>query len=159
MIFYLRPYIQSSLQDHNQYDHWRTISAPHFTKQIGPNSLDHSKIVQSLPYTLESVLKLSEQPNQDASKTSNGVKEAGLLLLSDSKMNTYRCACNFVASYVYKTHDLKQFSVNKALYYDLRERFGLKSQTAQSVLKTVIAQFKTILENEHQWIKLNFTKP
>lgn len=77
------------------------------------------------------------------------MEKAGLHLLSGSKTNTYRCACNFVVSHVYKTHDLKPFSVNKALYYDLRKRFGLKSQMAQSVLKTVIAQFKTILENEH----------
>ena len=49
--------------------------------------------------------------------------------------------------------------MNKALYYDLRERFGLKSQMSQSVMKTVIARFKTILENEHQWMKPTFTKP
>ena len=74
-------------------------------------------------------------------------------------MDTYRSACNFVANYVFRTHDLKQFSLNKALYYDLRERYGLKSQMAQSVIKTVIAKYKTILENQKAWIKPDFSKP
>ena len=54
--------------------------------------------------------------------------------LLDATMDTYRSACNFVANYIFQTHDLKQRSLNKVLYYDLRERFGLKSQMAQSVL-------------------------
>ncbi|MBP0056155.1 transposase, partial [Anaerobutyricum soehngenii] len=40
-----------------------------------------------------------------------------------------------------------------------REKFGLKSQMAQSVLKTVIARYKTILENQNEWIKPLFKKP
>lgn len=79
--------------------------------------------------------------------------------LLDDTLETYRSACNFVANYVYQTRDLKQFSLNKALYYRLREEFGLKSQMAQSVFKTVIAKYKTILENQHEWIKPDFTKP
>ncbi len=79
--------------------------------------------------------------------------------LLDDTLETYRDACNFVANYVYQTHDLKQFSLNKVLYYRLREAYGLKSQMAQSVFKTVIARFKTILENQHEWIKPDFTKP
>ena len=79
--------------------------------------------------------------------------------LLDRTMDVYRKACNFVADYIFKTHDLKQFSLNKALYYNLREEFGLKSQMTQSVLKTVIARYKTILENEHDWIRPEFKKP
>lgn len=79
--------------------------------------------------------------------------------LLDLTMDTYRRACNFVANYIFQTHDLKQFSLNKALYYDLRKRFGLKSQMAQSVFKTVIARYKTILENQQTWIKPDFSKP
>lgn len=79
--------------------------------------------------------------------------------LLDETLDTYRQACNYVSNYVYQTHDLKQPSINKALYYTLRERFKLKSQMAQSVIKTVIARYKTILENQRQWIKPSFTKP
>lgn len=74
-------------------------------------------------------------------------------------MNAYSNACNCVANYIFQTHDLKQFSLNKALYYDLRKRFGLKSQMAQSVFKTVIARYKAILENQQKWIKPDFSNP
>ena len=73
--------------------------------------------------------------------------------------NTYRNACNFVSEYVFKTHNLKQFSLNQELYYELREKFGLGSQMTQSVFKTVIARYKTIQTNQHQWIQPEFKVP
>ena len=79
--------------------------------------------------------------------------------LLNTTMAVYRAACNYVSDYVFKTHDLKQFSLNKALYTTLRMKFGLKSQMAQSVFKTVIARYKTILENQKEWIKPDFKKP
>ena len=87
-----------------------------------------------------------------------------ILVTSDSKvlldetMSVYSDACNYVSDYVFQTHDLKQFSLNKVLYSTLRKRFGLKSQMAQSVFKTVIARYKTILENQNKWIRPNFKK-
>jgi IS605 OrfB family transposase len=80
------------------------------------------------------------------------------VLLNDT-MSVYRSACNYVSDYVFRTHDLKQFSLNKMLYFELRKRFGLKSQMAQSVFKTVIARYKTILETQNEWIKPSFKKP
>lgn len=77
----------------------------------------------------------------------------------DKTMSSYTAACNYVSNYIFRTHDLKQFSLNKALYYILREKFGLKSQMAQSIFKTVIARYKTILENQNEWIKPIFRKP
>ena len=77
----------------------------------------------------------------------------------DKTMSLYTAACNYVSNYIFRTHDLKQFSLNKALYYVLREKFGLKSQMTQSVFKTVIARYKTILENQNEWIKPIFRKP
>ena len=79
--------------------------------------------------------------------------------LLDETMSAYRDACNFVSEYVFRTHDLKQFSLNKALYFTIREKFGIKSQMTQSVIKTVIARYKTILENQNEWIKPYFKKP
>ena len=79
--------------------------------------------------------------------------------LLNETMSIYREACNYVSDYIFQTHDLKQFSINKALYSVLRERFGLKSQMTQSVFKTVIAKYKTILENQNKWIKPSFKKP
>jgi len=80
-------------------------------------------------------------------------------LLLNSTMSAYTDACNYVSNYVFQTRNLKQFSLNKVLYSDLRNKFGLKSQMAQSVLKTVIARYKTILENQNEWIKPSFKKP
>ena len=57
----------------------------------------------------------------------------------------YTKACNYVSDYIFRTHNLKQYSINEALYYDLRQLFGLKSQMAQSVIKTVLARYRTIL--------------
>lgn len=79
--------------------------------------------------------------------------------LFDKTMSAYRNACNYVSEYVFKTHDLKQFSLNQALYRVLRDKFGLKSQMSQSVFKTVIAKYKAILETQGKWIKAVFRKP
>ena len=80
-------------------------------------------------------------------------------VLLNKTMCVYCDACNYVSDYVFRTHDLKQFSLNKILYSTLREKFSLKSQMAQSVFKTVIARYKTILENQNEWIKPSFKKP
>ena len=80
-------------------------------------------------------------------------------VLLNKTMFVYCDACNYVSDYVFRTHDLKQFSLNKILYSTLREKFSLKSQMAQSVFKTVIARYKTILENQNKWIKPSFKKP
>lgn len=79
-------------------------------------------------------------------------------VLLDETMAMYAAACNYVSDYVFRTHNLKQFALNKELYFVLRKRFSLKSQMAQSVLKTVIARYKTILENQKEWIKPSFKK-
>lgn len=80
-------------------------------------------------------------------------------VLLNETMSVYNDACNYVSNYIFRTHNLKQFSLNKILYTELRERFGLKSQMAQSVFKTVISKYKTILENQKKWIKPSFKKP
>ena len=80
-------------------------------------------------------------------------------VLLNKTMSVYCDACNYVSDYVFRTHDLKQFSHNKILYSALREKFSLKSQMAQSVFKTVIARYKSILENQNEWIKPSFKKP
>ena len=86
------------------------------------------------------------------------VTDTDKVLLNET-MSVYRDACNYVSDYVFQTHDLKQFSLNKVLYFTLREKFGLKSQMTQSVLKTVIARYRTILENQNEWIQPIFKKP
>lgn len=57
----------------------------------------------------------------------------------------YRQACNFVSRYIFDNQfNLSYASINKELYNDVRGMFGLKSQLAQSSIKTAIARYKTI---------------
>lgn len=63
----------------------------------------------------------------------------------------YRQACNFVSQYIFDNQfDLAYTSLNRALYRNLRERFGLKAQLAQSTIKTTIARYKAIREQLYQ---------
>ena len=80
------------------------------------------------------------------------------ILVSDEQVSQlrdmteqYRLACNFVSQYIFD-HDfeLNSNKLNKALYHDVRENFGLKSQLAQSVFRTVTARYKTVQEQLHQ---------
>lgn len=57
----------------------------------------------------------------------------------------YRQACNFVSQHIFdNAFDLAYLGLNKVLYADIRCRFGLKSQMAQSSIKTAIAKYKTV---------------
>ena len=63
----------------------------------------------------------------------------------------YRQACNFVSQYIFdNAFDLTYLSLNNALYADIRSQFGLKSQMAQSAIKTTIAKYKTVKEQLFQ---------
>lgn len=87
-------------------------------------------------------LKLHTDVNQD-------------VILRDT-LRAYLNGCNMVSAYVYETHDLSQSSLNKALYYRLREAWGLRSQMAQSVIKTVIAKYRGMKSNGQLWAKAVF---
>ena len=80
-------------------------------------------------------------------------------VLLNKTMSAYSDACNYVSDYIFNTKNLKQFSLNQILYSTLREQFGLRSQMAQSISKTVIARYKAILETQKKWIKPSFDKP
>lgn len=74
-------------------------------------------------------------------------------------MKAYSNACNYVSDYIYKTHNLSRYSVQEDTYYNVRDSFGLRSQMAVSCVRTVIARYRTILENQNKWIKPNFKIP
>lgn len=63
----------------------------------------------------------------------------------------YRQACNFVSQYIFDNQFYMAYqSLNKKLYSDLRKLFGLKSQLAQSSIKTAISRYKTIKQQLFQ---------
>ncbi len=63
----------------------------------------------------------------------------------EQTMERYRQACNLVSQYIFD-HDfvLAQKHLNDALYHRIREQFGLKSQMTQSVIRNVVARYKTV---------------
>lgn len=56
----------------------------------------------------------------------------------------YKDGCNFVSRFIFDNNFLMhQVKLNNAVYHDLRKNFNLKSQMAQSVIRTVIARYRT----------------
>lgn len=92
---------------------------------------------------------------------------AKLQILVDNKeydnlhntMKAYSDACNYVSEYIYTIHNLSRYSIQSETYDYCRKVCGLKSQMAVSVVRTVIAKYKTIKENQNEWIKPVFNKP
>ncbi|WP_059103955.1 RNA-guided endonuclease TnpB family protein [Shouchella shacheensis] len=74
-------------------------------------------------------------------------------------VSAYRESCNFVSKMVFESHQLSQATLHKATYHDIRSTYHLRSQMAQSVLKTVIAKYKTNKSNGHDWSLVVFKKP
>ena len=74
-------------------------------------------------------------------------------------MNRYRDACNYVSAYVYRTNETRIVELHRALYRVLRNRFALKAQMAQSVIRSVVAKYRTIRTNNIPWVGIRFKKP
>lgn len=74
-------------------------------------------------------------------------------------IRAYRQGCNFVSSVVYGTRELKLPALHQITYRNLRSTIGLRSQMAQSVMKTVMARYKTNQSNGHDWVQVQFKKP
>lgn len=70
----------------------------------------------------------------------------------------YTDGLNFVSDIVYNSHNLCENDLSRELYPTLRERFGLKSQQSQSVIKRVLSSYKTIQSQEQGWIRPSFKK-
>ena len=63
----------------------------------------------------------------------------------------YSDACNYISRYVFDNGFILNFmSLQKQLYYNVRNDCNLKSQLAISALKTVTARYKTVKEQLYQ---------
>lgn len=74
-------------------------------------------------------------------------------------MTAYQNACNWLSQQVFQSNILKPILLNQLFYREIRERFGLKAQMTQSVIRTVIAKYKTCKSNGHKWTKIQFKQP
>lgn len=60
-------------------------------------------------------------------------------------MVKYKDACNFISQYVFNhTFELKQSKLNKALYRDLRNKFGLKAKWRSLLLKLLLLAIRLL---------------
>ena len=63
----------------------------------------------------------------------------------DRLANQFTKSCDFVSQWIFEHNcELRLTILNKALYYDIRKRFNLKSQLAQSVIRCVVSKYKTV---------------
>lgn len=69
--------------------------------------------------------------------------------------DAFRQGCNFVSEYMFDNNfPMNTTTLVKLLYHDLRAKFGLKSQMAQSCVRTVIARYRTVqtqLRKQRVW--------
>lgn len=84
--------------------------------------------------------------------------EEQLKLLKETS-DKYKQGCNYVSKIIHESCELSQKKLHMQTYYPLRNSFGLKSQMAQSVLKTVIARYKSLQSNNLDWTLINFKLP
>ncbi len=84
--------------------------------------------------------------------------ESQNLALEDT-IHAYRQGCNLVSDKVFETNELKLPALHRMTYGTLRSAVGLRSQMAQSVMKTVIARFRTIQSSGHDRVRVRFKKP
>lgn len=68
----------------------------------------------------------------------------------------YTAACNYVSDYVYRNNQYNFRRLHDALYGTLRSDFGMKSQMSQSVIKTVLAKYKSVKSNGHERTVVRF---
>lgn len=86
------------------------------------------------------------------------------LLPSDEQMvalaqvrTLYTKACNWLSAKVYETKELGQIALHNAYYQQMRAELGIKAQMTQSVIKTVIARYKSAKSNNHPWTLIEFS--
>ncbi|MGG6309293.1 RNA-guided endonuclease InsQ/TnpB family protein [Paenibacillus macerans] len=74
-------------------------------------------------------------------------------------LRAYRDASNHLSVLVHQDKILSKTLLQNIVYRELRNAFLLRSQMAQSVMKTVIARYKSLLGNKHPWTCVVFKKP
>ena len=84
-------------------------------------------------------------------------KKAADLLVET--MRAYTSACNYVSRHVFSSHQLQLRHLHDDLYRDIRARFSLRSQMAESVIRTVSARYKSLLSSRKPLKQIRFSKP
>ena len=67
-------------------------------------------------------------------------------------------ANNDISKFVFNNQEFNRNNINKSMYYSLRDKYFLKSQMAQSCMKSVIAKYQSAKSNGHKFSLINFKK-
>ncbi len=95
-------------------------------------------------------------------KTATITAKLKLTVSEDAKVSlldtiaAYTKACNYVSSVIFETKQLVQPKLHTMTYETLRADYGMKSQMAQSVMKSVIARYRSVRGNGHEWSLVKF---
>jgi len=74
-------------------------------------------------------------------------------------LSAVKKSLNYVSDIVFLTKEFSQPKLHKLTYEILRHDYDLKSQMAQSVMKSVIAKYKSAKSNQHEFNKVVFKRP
>ena len=74
-------------------------------------------------------------------------------------MDAYKDACNYVSVHIFVSNCTVRRSIHDDLYYDLRSKFGLRSQMAESVISTVLSKYTALASGDKPWTLIRFKKP
>lgn len=89
-------------------------------------------------------------------KISPDEETKGLLIRT---MHAYTSACNYVSMHVFTTQIQHKRILHDDLYYVIREKFELKAQMAESVIRTVLARYRSLNSSNKTWTLIHFSKP
>ena len=78
------------------------------------------------------------------------------MIILNKTLSVIRDVLNFVSTFVFGQEGIRYLELNHALYYPVRQQFGLRSQMTQSVFKTVLAKYKSMKSNGHPFSKASF---
>lgn len=73
-------------------------------------------------------------------------------------LSAVRDARNFASSYVFEHRITNYPKLHLALYYTIREQFGLRSQMTQSTLKTVLAKYRSVESGGRPFTRISFSR-
>ncbi|CUO07981.1 RNA-guided endonuclease InsQ/TnpB family protein [Hungatella hathewayi] len=78
------------------------------------------------------------------------------MIILNKTLSVIRDVLNFVSTFVFGQEGIRYLELDHALYYPVRQQFGLRSQMTQSVFKTVLAKYKSMKSNGHPFSKVSF---
>ena len=78
------------------------------------------------------------------------------MLILNNTLSVIRDVLNFVSTFVFAQEGIHYPELNHALYYPVRQQFGLRSQMTQSIFRTVLAKYQAMKVNRHPFSKVSF---